>query len=162
MLNAALARAGFLQCLFSLPPRSPSGTEIWAAPCCLLLQADLCIRRETQAKVTGATNPSGKAAPHALTVWFGTATIFSSCLGTSIQTLFSQGPVWPRLCPRSRCSHISSSPQAERVCVFGPGCIFLQPIGLYPAPSPSKHPVSFLAQLQLPTGSGPVWGLVTG
>ncbi|XDA87605.1 hypothetical protein R6Z07F_017284 [Ovis aries] len=42
------------------------------------------------------------------------------------------------------------------------GCIFLQPIGLHPAPSPSKHPVSFLAQLQLPTGSGPVWGLVTG
>ena len=47
-------------------------------------------------------------------------------------------------------------------CMFGPGCIFLQSVALHPTPSPSKHPVSFLAQLQLPTGSGPVLGLVTG
>lgn len=39
--------------------------------------------------------------------------------------------------------------------------------GLHPALSPSKHPISFLAQLLLqkvefPAGSGPVSGLVTG
>lgn len=45
--------------------------------------------------VTGATNISAKAAPHALTVWFGKAMIFSSRLGTNSQTLFSQGPIWP-------------------------------------------------------------------
>lgn len=100
--------------------------------------------------------------------WFGKATIFSLASGyQQPDTFLPRAHLAILFVPAHDALVFPPSIQADHVCAFGLGCIIPSSVGLHPAPSPCKHPIAFLAQLllqpvELPTGSGPVSGLVTG
>lgn len=122
---------------------------------------------EAQTKVTGVTNPSAKPAPSCLDclVW-QSHDVFVVSRYQKPDPFLPGAHLAALFVPDHAASTFPSATQAERVCLVWPTSS-PSSRGLHPVASPSKHPVSSLAlpllqTEELPAGSGPVSGLVTG